>query len=357
MKKVLANFKVEYLQIMDEKGNVDEKLMPKISDKMIKKMYELMVLARKFDEKALKLQRQGRIGTYASVLGQEACQIGSSLALKDEDWIFPAFRENAAFISRNVPMHYLYLYWGGDERGSNMPGNNFPFSIPVGTHPLHAVGCAMAIKYKKEKGVCVTYFGDGATSTGDFHEAMNFAGVFKLPVVFLCQNNQFAISVRRERQTASKTIAQKAIAYGFEGIQVDGNDVFAVYKATKYAVEKARKGKGPTLLELFTYRLENHTTADDWRRYRSEEEVKKWWEKEPIKRLRIFMEKKGLWNEEYERKLIEDCEKKVEKAVKDYESFERANYEDIFKYTFENMPEELIEQKEELKASLGDKNG
>lgn len=341
---------------MDETGKIDSKLMPKFSDDFIKQMYEKMVLARKFDEKALKLQRQGRIGTYASTLGQEACQVGSALALNQEDWVFPAFRENAVFIARGVPMEYIFGYWGGDERGNKLPEglNEFTVSIPVGSQPLYAAGFAMASNIKKEKVVSIVYFGDGATSEGDVHEAMNFAGVYKAPIIFLCQNNQYAISTPRFKQNTAQTLAQKALGYGFEGIQVDGNDIFAVYKVVQAAAEKARKGDGPTFLELYTYRMENHTTADDATRYRSDAEVKKWGEKDPIARLQKYMTRKKLWSKDYEEKLQADCKDKVNEAVQKYESVAKPSVEDIFKYTFYELPQELKEQQEYLKKFIGD---
>src|SRR3989344_3494241 len=268
-KKVLKEFKVEYLQVMDEQGNVDEALMPKIPDEQIKKIYEMMVLVRWFDQKAFNMQRQGRLGTYIQFKGQEAAQIGSAIALEDADFMFPMYRSSAALIARKHPIVQILQYWSGDERGMKAPPNinNFPIAIPVGTQMIHASGAAWAAKIRGTKQVALTYFGEGATSKGDFHEAMNFAGVFQAPAIFLCENNQFAISVPRAQQTQSETIAQKAIAYGFEGIQVDGMDIFAMYKATKEAVEKARAGKGPTLIEAFTYRLCDHSTSDDATRY------------------------------------------------------------------------------------------
>ena len=219
------------------------------------------------------MQREGRIGTYASIWGQEAAQVGSALALTDGDWIFPSFRESGVLVARGYPLWMLYRYWTGDERGMSAPEglNVFPMSVPVGTQIPHATGAAWAMKLKGHKNVAAVYFGDGGSSKGDFHEGLNFAGVFKVPCVFLCQNNQWAISVPRSSQTAAKTIAQKGFAYGMEGLQVDGNDVVAVYKATKEAAEKARSGGGPTLIECFTYRLDDHTTADDSSRYRSDE--------------------------------------------------------------------------------------
>src|SRR3989344_7270856 len=318
MLKTLKKFEVKKLEVLAKGGNVDKKLMPKLNKKDIKKLYEFMILTRVFDKKALSLQRQGRLGTYASMEGQEAAIIGSSFALKKEDWLFPCFRENGALILRGLPMENLFMYWAGDERGMNIPKNVniFPISIPVGTQILHAVGMAFAAKIKAHKVCSLVYFGDGATSEGDFHEGMNIAGVFKLPVVFICQNNQYAISVKREKQTASETLAQKAIAYGFNGIQVDGNDVFAVYKATKEALDLARKGKGPTLIECYTYRINDHTTSDDSKKYRDEKEVNEWRKKDPIIRLWYYMKNKKLWSKEYEKKIIEKLTKAVEESVK-----------------------------------------
>ncbi len=352
--KTIASFKVPYLQILDENGKADVNLMPKLKPEEIKKMYELMVLSRVFDDKALALQRQGRIGTYAPVRGEEACQVGSAILLDKKDWLMPSFREAAAFIARRIPMHTIFQYWAGDERGSDMPKdhNTFTVSVPVGSHMLHAVGAAMAAKFRKEKTIALTYFGDGATSEGDFHEACNFAGVYKAPVVFICQNNQYAISVPVRRQTASQTIAQKAIVYGFDGIQVDGNDIFAVHKAAKEAIEKARSGQGPTLIECFTYRMGDHTTSDDASRYRTKEEVDAWSKKDPIVRLEKYMTKKGLWNKKYGGKILEESKKKVEQAVKDMELVSAPSVEDIFSYTYAEMPAHLKEQLAELKEEI-----
>jgi len=247
-------------------------------------------------------------------------------------------------------MDMQYLVWAGDERGHKIPENVniFTMTIPVSTHIPHAVGFAWGAKLRKKNFVTVCFFGDGATSKGDFGEGLNFAGTFKTPVVFVCQNNQWAISVPRSRQTAAQTLAQKAVAFGFEGIQVDGNDIFAVYKAGKYALDKARAGKGPTLIECYTYRLSDHTTADDAKKYRSDKEVEEWKKKDPIDRLRKFMQKKGLWNENYEKKVLEDARKKVDSAVQKMESMPPADPKDIFKYQYAEMPWHLQEQMKEL---------
>jgi len=348
--KIIESINVKRLDILDEKGNADESLMPSLSDADIKIMYELLVLSRTFDHQALNLQREGRIGSYAPILGQEASQIGSAFALEKTDWIFPSFREIGVYITMGYPLHMLFQYWSGDERGVKIPEklNIFPVCVPVGTQVPHAAGAAMAIKYKNEKRAVAAYFGDGGTSEGDFHEGMNMAGVFKLPVVFICQNNHWAISVPREKQTASKTIAQKAFAYGFEGIQVDGNDIFAVYKATKYALDKAKKGEGPTLIECFTYRMSDHTTADDASRYRTKEIVEAWKLKDPILRLKLFMEKKGLWTEQYQREIENRAKEMVDEAVKKEEAIEHPEPRDMFTFTCEKLSPRQVKQIKEL---------
>lgn len=309
-----------------------------------------MALIRAFDEKALKLQRMGRLGTYASICGQEAIQAGCAAALRPSDWFFPAFRESGFSILRGLPMKTLYQYWAGDERGSAVPEahNDFPIAIPVGTHIPHAVGVAWAALYKKNKIAVMASFGDGATSKGDFHEGLNFAGVFSLPVVFICQNNQWAISIPVSRQTKSETIAQKAIAYGFPGIQVDGNDVLAVYLVVKQALERARRGEGPTFIECLTYRLSDHTTADDASRYRREEEVVLWREKDPLRRVRKYLENNTDWSNLQEEALQEEINVRVSKAVEAYESAEPPEPLQMFDSLFESLPKDLHVQREAL---------
>jgi pyruvate dehydrogenase E1 component alpha subunit len=343
---IIESCNVKRLDILNEKGEADESLLPPLSDEQIKRLYEILVKVRTFDHRALNLQREGRIGTYASVFGQEASQVGTAFALEQSDWVFPSFRENGVLIARGYEMYMVLQYWGGDERGIQVPDglNIFTISIPVGTHLPHAVGAAMAAKYKGDKTVTLAYFGDGGTSEGDFHEGMNFAGVFKAPVVFICQNNQWAISVPRSKQTAAKTLAQKAFAYGFEGIQVDGNDIFAVYKATKEALEKARSGGGPTLIECFTYRMSDHTTADDASRYRAKEEVEAWKVRDPILRLKLFMEKKGLWTGEYGAQVEAEAVAKVDEAIKKAEAVERPKPADMLTYTYHTLTPRQMKQ-------------
>jgi pyruvate dehydrogenase E1 component alpha subunit len=351
----------DYFQVMDEKGNVDSKLVPSFSTTQIKNLYEWMVITRTFDDKAIALQRQGRMFTYASMFGQEASIIGAAYALETKDFVFPAFRESGMFLLRGVPASQVYAYWAGDERGMKIPKdvNVFPIAVPVGTQMLHAVGYAWGAKMNKKKIVTLTYFGDGATSEGDFHEAMNFAGVMQTPTVFVCMNNQYAISIPRENQTHSKTIAQKACAYGFEGVQVDGNDIFAVYKAVKEAVEKARKGEGPTLIECVTYRLSDHTTADAAVKYRDQKEVKEMMKKEPILRLRNYMKKKKMWTADYEKKVKAKATKLIEDAVTAFEKNPSPKKEEFFKHIYQSMTPRLLAQLEDAKQQedVGEKWG
>lgn len=350
MRKKLYEFSVEWLQVLDENGICDEGLMPPLSDRDVRAMYEAMLLTRVFDGTALKLQREGRMLTYAPMLGQEASIIGPAYAMGKDDWFLPSYRESGAAMLRGIPPETLYLYWTGDERGNAMPKGlrHLTISVPVSTQILHAVGIAWAAKKRGEKCAALVYFGDGATSKGDFHEGLNWAGVFRTPNVFCCMNNQWAISLPRPQQSAAETLAQKAIAYGIKGIQVDGNDVFATYLAAKEALERAYRGEGATLIELFTYRMADHTTADDAKKYRDPTEVELWKKKDPIDRLRKYMAAKGLWSEDYEKKVQEDCEKRISEAVQKEESMPEQQPLDMFQHVYEKMPPKLKEQYEEL---------
>jgi pyruvate dehydrogenase E1 component alpha subunit len=346
--------KGKMFQILKPDGNLQSGEKPPLTDPETFTLYQKMVFIRLADQRGLMLQRQGRFGTYAPIWGQEACQVGSTYNLQKGDWVFPAFREIAAALMMGISLKDFYLYWMGNEMGSQAPEgvNVLPVSVPVGTQTLHAVGAAWAAKIKGDKIATLVFFGDGATSKGDFHEAMNFAGVFKTPTIFFCQNNQYAISVPRSLQTASKTIAQKAIAYGFDGIQVDGNDLFAVFAATKEAVGKARSGQGPTLIEGVTYRFGPHTTADDPTKYRPEEEVETWKPLDPLVRLRYYLKGKGLWDEGVEKKLTEEAQKEIDQAVKDAEAVPAPEVDEIFKYVFAEMTQPQEEQLEYLKSTL-----
>ena len=346
--------KGKMFQILKPDGTLQSGEKFPLNDQETFTLYQKIIFIRLADQRALMLQRQGRFGTYAPIWGQEACQVGSAYALQKGDWVFPAFREIAATLMMGISLKNFYLYWMGNEMGSRAPDgiNVMPVSVPVGSQTLHAVGTAWAAKIKGDKIVTLVFFGDGATSEGDFHEAMNFAGVFKTPTIFFCQNNQFAISVPRSLQTASKTIAQKAIAYGFDGIQVDGNDLFAVFAATKEAVNKARSGGGPTLIEGVTYRFGPHTTADDPTKYRTEEEMEPWKPLDPLVRLRLYLKGKGLWNEEIESKLTEEAQKEIDQAVKEAEAVPAPEVEEIFNYVFAEKTPPLKEQLEYLKSTL-----
>lgn len=357
--KTVYQTKIDYLQLLDENGVLDEKLARSgsghiLTDEQVVFLYEQMITGRQLDEIAFKLQRSGRMGTYPQNKGQEAAALGSGFAaIKGKDFLVPCYRENAALFLHGLPMHYILLHWMGDERGNQIPEgvNMTPLSIPIGTQMLHAAGIAWAYKLRKEDRCVVTYFGDGATSEGDFHEAMNFATTLNVPCVFFCQNNQWAISVPREMQMASETVAQKAIAYGAQAMQVDGNDVFAVYRATKDALDRARAGGGVTLIEALTYRLGDHTTADDARRYRDPAEVEAWQAKDPMIRTRKYLAAKGLWDDAKQAAAEEKAKAVVAEVVKTAEGIEAPTTDDIFDYTYATLPAELELQKRTLRTS------
>lgn len=347
--------KPKLIQILDEKGNCDEKAIADITDDDIVNMYRLMNLTRIWNDKALSLQRQGRLGTMGSVRGQEAANVGMALPLQSNDWFVPAFREYGALFALGISLKDQLMFWGGDERGAKIPENVrvTPTSIIVASHLTHAVGIALAAKLKGEKSVAMSSSGDGSTSQGDFHESLNMAAVFKAPVVFVIQNNQWAISLPFSKQTATETIAEKAAAYAIDGVRVDGNDIFAVYTTVKKYVESARKNNKPALIELVTYRMGDHTTADDATRYRKPETLAEWEKKDPINRLKIFMMNSRDWTDAKDKKLIEECTKEVDEAVKGYEAEEPADPADMFKYIYKEMPWHLKEQMEEVREFSG----
>lgn len=354
--------KIENLQILDEDGNFDTKLAPAgapgvLTDEQAVFLLDQMIQCRRLDEIAFTLQRSGRMYTYPQNKGQEAAALGSGFAMrKGTDWLVPCYRENAALFLHGMPMHLIFLHWMGDERGNAIPKgvNITPIAIPIGTQMLHATGMAWAFKQRKEDKVAITYFGDGATSEGDFHEAMNFATAFNLPIIFFCQNNQWAISVPREQQMNSETVAQKGLAYGATCVHVDGNDIFAVYKATHDARERARNGGGVTLIEAETYRLGDHTTADDARRYRDEEEVESWKRKDPMIRLRKYLTGKGLWTDAKQQAAEDAAKILVADVVKLSEGMEKPSTDDMFNYLYETIPEDLRRQRDTLRThSLG----
>lgn len=350
-KKVAKEIKVEYIQILDEEGNADESILPQLSDDELKKMYEVMVYVREFDQKVFNMQRQGRLGTYLQVKGQEATQVGAALGMSDKDFFFPMYRDSGTLVARKHSPKQILQYWNGDERGlaCTEEVKNFPITIPVGTQNPLAVGAAWAAKILKKEQAVLVSLGDGATSKGDFHEAANFAGVYQTPCVFLVQNNQFAISTPVSHQTHAQTIAQKAFAYGFTGIQVDGNDILAMYTTVKKAMDDARSGKGPMLVEALTYRMGDHSTSDDAKRYRPDEEIKDWEKKDPLVRYEKFLEKKGIWNKEYGEKLKTHVLEMIEKEIESFEKIEDPPMEDMFTYVFQEMTAPQKEQLEDLK--------
>lgn len=344
----IVQFNIPFIQILDSNGKLCNTL-PEFADnsETLISLYQTMVSARQFDKKAIALQRTGKMGTYAPINGQEAIATAIGHAMLKEDVFIPYYRDYAAQFQRGVKMSEILSYWGGDERGSQFENNNqdLPICVPIASQCLHATGIAFSFKYRSEKRVAVVCIGDGGTSEGDFYEALNVAGVWNLPVVFIVNNNQWAISVNISKQTACETIAQKAIAAGFEGLQVDGNDIIATRHVIGKAIEKARDGGGPTLIEAMTYRLSDHTTADDATRYQPQDEVKEAGLKEPIARFKHFLEKNDLWSPEQESALLATCNKKIQDAVDEYLNREPQPVSSIFDYHYANLPEYLIEQR------------
>jgi pyruvate dehydrogenase E1 component alpha subunit len=339
-------FAIEHLSILDSDGNLDTTLEPELAADDLRRLYRAMLLGRRLDERMLRLQRQGRIGTFAPIKGQEASQIGSVFTLRTTDWMVPSFRETAAMLWRGWPIEKILLLFAGYLEGSQPAPDqrDLPVTIPVATQLPHAVGLAYAAQYRGDDAVVMAYCGDGATSEGDFHEALNFAGVWHVPIVFVVQNNQWAISVPLKKQTHSRTLAQKALAYGFPGIQVDGNDVLAVYAASRGAVDRARAGGGPTLVECVTYSLGVHTTADDPTKYRSEEEVKAWERKDPLTRFSAYLEKKNVLESGLEQQVDEE----IARAVQAFESTPLADPLTMFDHAYADMPSHLRAEREEM---------
>jgi len=322
-RKQIAKFSVEHLQILDEHGKLDAKLDPDLGEDRMVEMYRWMRLARELDERMLKLQRQGRLGTFPPNTGQEAISIPVALAMQKNDWFVGAFRELGGRLVRGEPLTATLYYYNGWEEGNVLPDRELrilPTSVVIGCQIEHAAGIAYASRYQKEDAVTVCFIGDGGTSEGDFHEGLNFAAGWKAPVVYVVQNNQWAISVPRDVQTSSQTLAQKGIAFDMPCLQVDGNDPLAVHVAITEALDRARQGNGPTLIEAVTYRLMMHTTADDPTKYRTEEDEKCAWEKEPLLRIRKYLDDKGFWDDKKEEKLLAEVKEQVGKAVEEFET-------------------------------------
>jgi pyruvate dehydrogenase E1 component alpha subunit len=347
---------IPYLRCLDAEGHAVGALPDFARDRaQLVALYRVMVRTRTFDAKAVALQRTGRIGTFASSLGQEAVAAGIGAAMRPEDVLLPSFREQAAQFQRGVRMADLLLYWGGDERGSDSPEarEDFPICVPVGSNAPHAAGVALALKLKGEARAAVCVIGDGATSKGEVYEAMNLAGVWRLPLVFVVNNNQWAISVPRARQTAARTLAEKAVAAGFGGVQVDGNDAIAVRLAVETALAEARGGGGPTLIEAVTYRLGDHTTADDARRYRDDREVSEHWKLEPIARLRRHLVAAAGWTKQEEEALLADAAREAEAAAETFLATVPLPPAAMFDFLYAELPAPLVEQR----AALVDASG
>jgi pyruvate dehydrogenase E1 component alpha subunit len=350
------NLDLEHLSILDEHGMLDTALEPDISAEMLHKLHRTMLLTRRFDERLLNLQRQGRIGTFPPVKGHEAAHLGAAAHLRPTDWMVPSFREQAALIWRGASLEQMVVYNNGFNEGGAVPqgARTLPIAVPVGSQVLHAVGLAWAARYRGTDEVVMTFFGDGATSEGDFHEAMNFAAVYQLPVVFVCQNNHWAISIPVHKQTHTPTLAQKALAYGMPGIQVDGNDLLSVYVAAGEAVDRARSGGGPTLVECVTYRLIMHTTADDPKKYRSPEEEQAWLARDPLPRFQNYLKDKGLLSNDDVVGIEAGIETQIQQAVDKAEAWMGQPHDPLqmFEHLYDDPPPELKRQRRELTDEL-----
>jgi pyruvate dehydrogenase E1 component alpha subunit len=347
---------VLHLSVLDPAGKVDRTLLPELSTDRLLAVYRTMIRSRRLEESMLRRQRQGQMGTFAPAIGQEAAQVGAMAALTDRDWLVPSFREVPAALWRGASMRQVFLYTMGFEEGSEVPegARVLPISIPVGSQTCHAAGLAWAMKLRGEDSLAISFFGEGATSEGAVHEAMNFAGVLRLPVIFLCQNNQWAISTPRAIQTAAQTIAQKAVAYGIPGVQVDGNDVFAVHRAVSEAAARARKGEGATLIEAVTWRRSVHTTADDPRVYRTEAQEKEWESKDPILRLRVFLQAEGHWDGAREEALAAEVEAEIAREFEAAVAYRDGDVDvlEMFDHVFAETPEFLRRQREEAARAI-----
>lgn len=348
MSTIVARFEIPYTQILNTEGKHQGPLPAFAEDKStLLHLYRTMVRTRTFDKKAIALQRTGKMGTYAPITGQEAISTAIGHAMKAEDVFVPYYRDYAAQFQRGVKMSEILSYWGGDERGSQFEGNSqdLPISVPIASQCLHAAGIAFAFQYRKEARVAVVCLGDGGTSEGDFYEAINVAGCWRLPIVFVINNNKWAISVNISKQTATQTLAQKAIAAGFDGVQVDGNDILATRQIIGDAIDKARSGQGPTLIEAISYRLSDHTTADDATRYQPKEEVTEAHTQEPIQRFRQFLLDNGYWTPAAEEALINEANLEVQSAVDEYLLKTPQPISSMFDYHYETLPDYLIEQR------------
>ncbi len=345
---------IDRVSILDEHGNFDAELGDGlIPDDDLVAMYRHMLLCRQFDVIAFKLQRSGRMGTYPENRGQEATSLGAAYVLDDKDWMVTCYRENAGLFWRGLPMESILLHWMGDERGNRIPDgiNVTPLAIAIGSQMLHATGLAWSSKYRGDGAIACTFFGDGASSEGDFHEAANFAANLDIPVIFFCQNNGWAISTPTRIQCSAPTVAQRGLAYGMDCVQVDGNDIFAVVKVMRDATARARTHNRPTFIEATTYRLGDHTTADDARRYREESEVDAWQAKDPVRRLRTYLETRGLWNAPQQEEAEAWAETEVAAAVKRAEEIDAPATTDIFDTMYDGISSQLKVQRQTMRTS------
>ena len=351
---VVANFEIEYLQYLDAEGKLLNGDLPEFAKdlRQLVDLYKRMLFLRTFDGKAIALQRTGKLGTYASCLGMEATHVAIGSAMAEDDVLAPMYREYGAQFFRGVKPREVLLYWGGDERGNDFSGppHDFAWSVPIATQALHGAGAALAFKIRKEPRVAVTVVGDGGTSKSDFYGAINVAGAMTLPLVVVVVNNQYAISVPRAAQTGAKTLAQKGIAAGIESIQVDGNDIVAVRAALDHALKRARHGHGASLIEAVTYRLSDHTTADDARRYRPEAEVKDAWTREPLKRLKAYLVAQKAWSEKEDEAWKAECAAQVDAEVNAYLETKAQPLTAMFDYTYAELPLELERQRSDALA-------
>jgi len=345
--------KFEMFQVLNKDGEiVNEEYVPDLSDDELKELMRRMVYTRVLDQRSIALNRQGRLGFYAPTAGQEASQIASHFALEKEDYLLPGYRDVPQMIWHGLPLYQAFLFSRGHYHGNVMPEgvNTLHPQIIIGAQYIQAVGVAMGMKLRGKKSVAVTYTGDGGTSEGDFYEGINFAGVYNVPAIFFVQNNGFAISVPREMQTKAKTLAQKAVAAGIEGIQVDGMDPLAVYAVTKHARERALNDEGPMLIETITYRYGPHTMAgDDPRRYRTEDLDNEWEKRDPLIRFRTYLTNKGLWTPEEEEEVIEQAKDDIREAIKQADNYPKQKVTELIEFMFEELPENLKEQLEEYR--------
>ena len=349
---IAASFEIEYLQYLGPDGTLVRNDLPEAGRDVarLRELFKQMLFVRTFDTKAIALQRTGKLGTYAACLGHEATHVGIGASMRPGDVYAPSYREYGAMFMRGVKPRDVLMYWGGDERGSDFDRDSdarsdFPFCVPISTQCLHAAGAALSFKLRKQPHIAVATCGDGGSSKTDFYAALNSAGAYELPLVLGVINNGWAISVPRSAQTGAQTLAQKGLAGGLHCLQVDGNDLVAVLEAMRRATERARGGEGGSVIEFLTYRLHDHTTADDARRYRDEAEVKAAWEKEPFLRLRKFLTDAGLWSEAEEKAWIEQCGKQVDEEINAYLNTPVQPVEAMFDYLYADPPPELLQQR------------